>query len=368
MTAQRRGPLTGLRIVEFAAIGPGPFAAMMLADMGADIVRIDRKASKDVGVPPAQLRGRRSIALDLKSDADVELARRLADRADALVEGFRPGVMERLGLGPDALLARNPKLVYGRMTGWGQEGPLADRAGHDINYIAITGALNAIGLRTDKPVIPLNLLGDFGGGSMFLITGLLAAIIESRGSGKGQVVDAAICDGVAALTTFFHALRADEIWSDERESNFIDGGSHFYNVYACADGKHISVGAIEKQFYVELRQRAGLADPAFDAQSDRKAWPDLRDKLAAIFATRTRDEWCALFEGSDACVAPVLDWRESVAHPHNRARDIFIERDGAIEPAPAPRFSRTPSAMAPPGPRPDQDRDAILADWEIATP
>jgi alpha-methylacyl-CoA racemase len=365
MTTSRRGPLSGLRIVEFAAIGPGPFAAMMLADMGADIVRIDRKSSKDVGVPPAQLRGRRSIALDLKSDADVETARRLIDRADALIEGFRPGVMERLGLGPDALIARNPKLVYGRMTGWGQDGPLAHTAGHDINYIAITGALGAIGPRDGAPVIPLNLLGDFGGGSMFLIAGILAGIIEAKSSGKGQVVDAAICDGVATLSTFFHTLLQSGVWRNERESNFLDGAAHFYNVYACADGKHIAVGAIEHQFYAELRRRAGLTDPAFEAQQNPKAWPDLRAKLAAIFTTKTRDEWIAIFEGSDACVAPVLDWREAVGHPHNRVRGMFIERDGKIEPAPSPRFSRTPSQASGKRPAIDEDRESILSDWGV---
>ncbi len=365
MTTERRGPLSGLRIVEFAAIGPGPFAAMMLADMGADIVRIDRKSAKDVGVPPAALRGRRSIALDLKNEADVETARRLIDRADALIEGFRPGVMERLGLGPDDLIRRNPKLVYGRMTGWGQDGPLAQTAGHDINYIAITGALGAIGPRDGAPVIPLNLLGDFGGGSMFLITGLLAAIIEAKTSGQGQVVDAAICDGVATLSSFFHTLLKSGVWRNARESNFLDGAAHFYNVYACADGRHIAVGAIEAQFYAELSQRDGLSAPAFDAHHNPKAWPGLRERLAAIFATKTRDEWCAIFEGSDACVAPVLDWREAAEHPHNRARGVFIERGGGIEPAPAPRFSRTPSEAAPEPSAIDGDRDAILRDWRV---
>ena len=353
------GPLAGFRVVEFAGIGPGPFAAMLLSDMGADVVRIDRPGAvrRAHDIPG---RGRRSVALDLKQPADVAQALALLRQADALIEGFRPGVMERLGLGPDVVQAANPRLVYGRMTGWGQTGPLAHAAGHDINYIAITGALHAIGT-PDTPVPPLNLVGDYGGGSLYLIVGILAALLEAGTSGRGQVVDCAISDNVVNLMATFYGSTAGGGWHDRRAANMLDGGAHFYRTYRCADGKHLSVGAIEPQFYALLRQIAGLADTAFDAQRDPAGWPDLQDKAAAIFATKTRDEWTRLLEGTDACVAPVLSLAEAPNHPHLQARGSFVEVDGIRQPAPAPRFSRTPSAVQ--ASVADQDIGALLTDW-----
>ncbi len=286
------------------------------------------------------------------------------DRADAVVEGFRPGTMERLGLGPDACLARNARLVYGRMTGWGQDGPLAQAAGHDIDYIALSGALHAIGPRDGDPVVPLNVVGDFGGGGMLLAVGVLAALLEARGSGRGQVVDAAMVDGAALLSTMMYGFAANGWWRDARGTNLLDGGAHFYRTYRCADGRHVAIGAIEPAFYATLRERCGLDDPAFDAQMDADAWPALADRLAAMFATRTRDEWCALLEGSDACFAPVLDWHEAPEHPHHRARNAFVEVDGVVQPAPAPRFSRTPAAT----PRARAARPSasdVLAAWSV---
>jgi alpha-methylacyl-CoA racemase len=344
------GPLTGLRIVEFAGIGPGPFACMMLADMGAEVITLDRLgADKDrLGAnrnrKSATGRGRRIVEIDLKDDAARAQAIDLLEHADALIEGFRPGVMERLGLGPDAVHARNPRLVYGRMTGWGQEGPLAQAAGHDINYISVTGALAAIG-PAEKPVPPLNLVGDFGGGALYLVVGVLAALLEAKQSGKGQVVDAAMCDGAASLMTMFFDFMAAGRWGDGRESNFLDGGAHFYGVYECACGHFISIGSIEPQFYALLRQHAGLTDQAFDAQMDREAWPSLKQKLSAIFKSKTREDWCRVMEGTDICFAPVLSLSEAPLHPHMAARKTFVERHGAIQPAPAPRFSRTPSVI-----------------------
>lgn len=363
----RTGPLAGVRIVEFAGIGPGPYAAMLLADMGADIIRVARKDAPAVAANEVLLRNRPGITLDLKQPADVALAMRLLDVADGCIEGFRPGVMERLGLGPEPALRRNPKLVYGRMTGWGQTGPLAHVAGHDINYIAITGALNAIGPADGKPQIPLNLLGDFGGGSTFLVMGLLAGIIEARRSGEGQVVDAAISDGVASLTAMFSWLRSADLWTDQRQANFLDGGAPYYNVYACSDGRHVTVGAIEPGFYAELCRRAGVDDDDIaGAQGDRANWPAFVTRLEAMFRTRTQAEWCELLEGTDACFAPVLDWAQAQAHPHNQARGTFIEVDGVTQPAPSPRFSRTP-ATAVQGPSAhDADRRAVLANWGIA--
>ena len=353
------GPLTGLRVVEFAGIGPGPFAAMLLSDMGADVVRIDRPgATRRANDIPG--RGRRSVALDLKQPADVTQALALLRQADVLIEGFRPGVMERLGLGPDVVQAANPRLVYGRMTGWGQTGPLAQAAGHDINYIAITGALHAIGT-PDTPVPPLNLVGDYGGGSLYLIVGILAALLEARSSGQGQGVDCAISDNVVNLMATFYGISAGGGWQDRRAANMLDGGAHFYRTYRCADGKHLSVGAIEPQFYALLRKIAGMADAAFDALRDQAAWPDLQDKAAAIFATKTRDEWTRLLEGTDACVAPVLSLAEAPEHPHLRARGSFVEVDGVRQPAPAPRFSRTPSAIQ--ASVANQDIAALLTDW-----
>ena len=340
------GPLTGYRIVEFAGIGPGPFACMMLADMGAEVVTLDRVGAMK-NMKSIAGRGRKMVELDLKDASAVGQVLDLLASADALIEGFRPGVMERLGLGPDVVLARNPKLVYGRMTGWGQEGPLAQAAGHDINYISLTGALAAIG-PPDRPVPPLNLVGDFGGGALYIVVGVLAALLEASKSGKGQVVDAAMCDGAASLMSMFFDMTAIGRWSEGREKNFLDGGAHFYGVYECACGHFISIGSIEPQFYALLRELAGLSDPAFDAQMDREAWPMLREKLTQIFKSKTREEWCKIMEGTDICFAPVLTMAEAPNHPHMAARNIFIERHGVTQPAPAPRFSRTPSAIREP--------------------
>jgi len=356
------GPLNGLRILELAGIGPGPFCAMMLADLGAEVIRIDRKAPGFLGGGGTIVdRGRRSLALDIKQPDATAIVLDLVESSDALIEGFRPGVMERLGLGPDVCLARNPRLVYGRMTGWGQTGPLAQAAGHDLNYIAITGALCAMGHADRPPTPPLHLLGDIGGGGMMLALGIVSAVFEARQSGQGQVVDAAICDGVSTLATAYHGMLASGKWTLDRQANMLDGGAPFYGCYACADGKFISVGAIEPQFYALLLERCGLDDPDFQAQWDRAAWPALRGKLERLFATRTRQQWCELLEGSDACFAPVLDFEEARAHPHHRARNSFQETDGIVHPAPAPRFSRTQGA---PGPvtRAGQHTDALLAE------
>jgi alpha-methylacyl-CoA racemase len=345
-TARASGPLAGFRIVEFAGIGPGPFACMMLADMGAEVVTLDRLGAKK-NMKSVAGRGRTVIELDLKDKAAVAQVLELLSSADALIEGFRPGVMERLGLGPDVVLGRNPKLVYGRMTGWGQEGPLAQAAGHDINYISLTGALAAIGTE-DKPVPPLNLVGDFGGGALYLVVGVLAALLEASRSGRGQVVDAAMCDGAASLMSMFFDMSAIGRWVEGREKNFLDGGAHFYGIYECACGNFISIGSIEPQFYALLRQHAGLSDAAFDAQMDRKAWPELKAKLVEVFKTRTREEWCKIMEGTDICFAPILTMAEAPKHPHMAARKVFVERHGVTQPAPAPRFSRTPSAIREP--------------------
>jgi len=339
------GPLAGLKVVEFAGIGPGPFAAMLLADMGADVVRIDRPDAR-VRKNDVTLRGRRIVSLDLKKPEDATAALTMLDRAEVLIEGFRPGVMERLGLGPDVVLGRNPALVYGRMTGWGQDGPKALLAGHDIDYIAITGALAAIG-PAERPVPPLNLLGDFGGGSLYLVMGILAAVLDSRRSGKGQVVDCAISDCVVNLLSMFHGMLSAGTWKTEREANLLDGGAPYYGTYACADGKFVAVGALEPQFYATLRKLGGFDDALFDEQRDPALWPRQKDALAAIFRTRTRDEWCALLEHSDACVAPVLDMAEAPENPHLKARGTFVERDGVVQSAPAPRFTATPSAVPP---------------------
>src|SRR5438445_2370289 len=342
-SARTSGPLTGIRIVEFAGIGPGPFACMMLADMGAEVVTLDRVGARK-NLKSVAGRGRKVVELDLKDKAAIAQVLDLLANADALIEGFRPGVMERLGLGPDIALARNPRLVFGRMTGWGQEGPLAQAAGHDINYISVTGALAAIGT-TEKPVPPLNLVGDFGGGALYLVVGVLAALLEASKSGKGQVVDAAMCDGAASLMSMFFDLAAAGRWVEGRERNFLDGGAHFYGIYKCSCGNFISIGSIEPQFYALLREHTGLTDADFDAQMDRKAWPALKQKLVHVFKTRARDEWCKIMEGTDICFAPVLTMAEAPKHPHNAARNIFVERHGVTQPAPAPRFSRTPSAI-----------------------
>jgi alpha-methylacyl-CoA racemase len=363
-----RGPLRGIRIVEFAGIGPGPFAAMLLADMGADVVRIERP-----GTPPANPRdlvGRSrsgAVQLDLKNPSHREQALQLLAHADALIEGFRPGVMERLGLGPAEVLAANPHLVFGRMTGWGQTGPLRLAAGHDINYISLPGALAAMGEPGAPPPPPLNLVGDYGGGSMYLVMGMLAALLEARQSGQGQVVDAAMCDGVASLMTQFYALSAMGQWTALRSDNLLDGGAPFYGTYACSDGKYLSVGPIEPQFYAVLREKLELTDPVFDRQNDKRAWPAIREKLAQVFATRTRDEWCALLEGTDACIAPILTMAEAPSHPHLAARETFVTHEGIVQPAPAPRFSRTPSAIQSPASVPASPASAVLARWTRAS-
>lgn len=347
------GVLSGLRVVEMGGIGPGPYAAMLLSDMGAEVIRVDRPGGGNtLGANPADIlnRGRQAIAVNLKDPQGVEIVLKLVERADILIEGFRPGVMEKLGLGPDVCLARNPKLAYGRMTGWGQEGPLSQAAGHDINYIALTGALSAIGRAGEAPVPPMNLLGDFGGGALFLVTGLLAAVIEASRSGKGQVVDAAITDGVISLMTVVHGFLATGLWQDKRGENILDGGAPFYDCYQCADGEWVSVGAIEPHFFAQLLQRLELpADiSGFEVQFDRARWPALRAALATAFSRQPRSHWCSLLEGTDTCFAPVLSIREAADHPHNRARQAFIERDGVVQSAPAPRFSRTPSQLQGP--------------------
>ncbi len=362
------GPLTGIKVLEFEAIGPGPFCGMMLADMGADVLLVDRPRNAGLGVGrdrwyDLMARGRRSVTLDLKTPGGVQAALRLAERADALIEGFRPGVMERLGLGPDVLLARNPKLVYGRMTGWGQDGPLAPRAGHDINYIALTGALHAIGRAGEAPVPPLNLVGDFGGGGMFLAFGIACGLLEARASGKGQVVDAAMVDGASVLTTALYGLMAAKRWTETRGENILDSGAPWYDTYETKDGRHVAIGSIEPQFYAELLQRLGIAGETLPAQHDRAGWPVLRERFAAVFRTKTRDEWTAVFEGSDACFAPVLSFSEARAYPHNAARGTFAEPGGIPQPAPAPRFSRTPGEIRSAPPERGQHGKAALADW-----
>jgi alpha-methylacyl-CoA racemase len=345
----RSGPLRGVRIVEIASIGPGPFAAMMLADQGADVIRVERPgdAPLALGARNPLHRGRPEVRLDLKAAAGRELVLRLVDAADGLIEGFRPGVMERLGLGPEELLARNPRLVYGRMTGYGQDGPLAGVAGHDINYLSIAGALGAFRRRGERPLAPLNVVADFGGGGMLLAFGLVAGLLEARASGRGQVVDAAMVDGTAALTALFHGLRAAGMWSDEPGTNWLDSGAHFYEVYATADGGHVAVGALEPQFYAELLRRLEL-DPAEFPQWERERWPELKHRLAEVFAARTRAEWAERLEGAEACATPVLGLDEAPGHPHNVARGTFVAGDGGVvQPAPAPRFSRTPGGVAP---------------------
>jgi len=358
----RQGPLTGLKIVEFAGIGPGPFCGMLLSDLGADVVRIDRKGQGRGAPSDITSRGRRSVALDLKTPEAVEACLKLMDKADAVIEGFRPGVMERLGLGPEVALKRNPKLVFGRMTGWGQTGPYAMAAGHDMNYIAITGALHAIGTE-DKPVPPLNLVGDFGGGALYLAFGLLAGVIQARESGKGQVIDCAMSDGAASLMAMFYGFKAAGMWKDERRSNLLDGGAHFYDTYQCSDGKWVSIGSIEPQFYALLLEKTGINDPEFQKQHDRSAWPELRRKLAHVIAQKTQAEWTEIMGGTDVCFAPILDLDEAPKHPHNAARQTFVDIGGVVQPAPAPRFSATPGAIQGPPPAIGaHDREA-LSDW-----
>jgi alpha-methylacyl-CoA racemase len=363
------GPLAGVKVVELAGIGPGPMCAMLLADLGATVLRIDRREPVELGIRrPLEfnllLRNRLSVALDLKRPEDVALVLRLTDRADALIEGFRPGVTERLGLGPEACIARNPRLVYGRMTGWGQQGPLAHAAGHDINYIALTGALHATGRAGQPPSVPLNLLGDYAGGSLYLAFGLLAGIIEARGSGRGQVVDAAIVDGTAHLLTSFHGLLAMGAFREERGTNIVDSGAYFYDVYECADGGWVSVGPIEGRFHDALLAALGIDPAEIGAQMNPEAWPRGKALLAARFRTRTRAQWCELLEGTDACFAPVLSLSEAPQHPHMRARGTYVEVGGVTQPAAAPRFSRTPAATpVPPRPTTPANAAAALAGW-----
>jgi alpha-methylacyl-CoA racemase len=343
--APASGPLRGVRVLEFAGIGPGPFASMLLADMGADVLCINRPGQTKLDARNFVQRGRTTIELDLKQPDDLAKVRDLIAAADVLIEGFRPQVMERLGLGPDDAFARNPRIVYGRMTGWGQTGPLARVAGHDINYIAITGGLDAFRASAGEPVSPLNLVGDYGGGALYLVVGVLAAYIEAQRSGQGQVVDAAMCDGVSSMLTMFHSMRATEYWTDAPRANLLDGGAPYYRPYECKDGEYIAVGALEPQFYAKLREIAGMSHAIFDGQADRSAWATQQSEMAAIFKTKNRDEWCALFDSSDACVAPVVSLADAPNHPHLAARETFVERDGYLQPAPAPRFSRTASAI-----------------------
>lgn len=363
------GPLAGCRVIEMAGIGPAPFGAMLLADMGADVIRVDRAdaVSDDLRPDLARLdvvgRGRRSIGVDLKDPAGVELVLRLVAAADVLVEGFRPGVMERIGLGPVECRARNSALVYGRMTGWGQQGPLAQTAAHDINFIALTGALALIGRRGQPPTPPVNLVADYGGGGMLLAFGLVCALLEARDSGVGQVVDASMLDGTALLTTPFHAMVGKGQWRLDRGVNLLDSGAPFYDDYECADGQYVALGAIEPKFYAVLREKLGLADdPLFDDQYERSNWPLMKQRVAEIVGRRTRDEWCRLLDGSDACFAPVLTITEAPNHPHNRERATYVAPGGIVQPAPAPRFDRTPGAVDRPPPCPGQHTEAILAE------
>jgi len=365
------GPLSGYRIIEMAGIGPGPFCAMMLADMGADIVRLDRATgrTRSIDIDPkldAAARGRRSMALDLKNPAAVPAVLRLCREADGLIEGFRPGVMERLGLGPDACLGANPRLVYGRMTGWGQTGPLADRAGHDINYLALSGSLYMFGRAEERPCAPLNLVADMGGGGLLLAFGMLAALLERQRSGLGQVVDAAMVEGAALLATSIYTQKAAGWWKPERGANLLDSGAHFYDVYATRDGRYMAVGAIEPQFYAQLLRGLGLDAAALPAQMDRDAWPAMKRRFADLFATRSRDDWCALFEGTDACVSPVLSPDEAAAHAHARFRGTFRDSHGVRHPAPAPRFSRSQLEPAAVPPHPGEHSEAVLRDFGYA--
>ncbi len=367
MDERSAGPLAGIRVLELAGIGAAPFGAMLLADMGADVVRVDRTAGAGLGAPAATdllARGRRSVAVDLKHPEGALVARRLVDAADVLVEGWRPGVAERLGLDPGGCLARNPRLVYGRMTGWGQEGPLAGSVGHDIDYAAVAGALHGIGT-PDQPVVPLNYLADFGGGGAFLAFGVVCALLERERSGRGQVVDAAMVDGVAVLGAMVHGLLAAGAWTDRREANLLDGGAPFYRCYATADGGHVAVGALEPRFYAALLDGVGL-DPADWPQDDPGRWPALRAALAARFATADRATWADRFAGTDACVAPVLSLVEARSHPHLTARATFVEHEGLVQPAPAPRLSRTPGALSRPPVLPGQHTDEILAETGLS--
>ncbi|MFD4788422.1 CaiB/BaiF CoA transferase family protein [Streptomyces sp. NPDC058459] len=366
-TTPERGPLDGVRVVELAGIGPGPFAAMLLADLGADVVRVDRPGGPGLGIDPAHdvtNRNKRSVVVDLKDPDGVARVLDFAERADILIEGYRPGVAERLGVGPADCHARNPRLVYGRMTGWGQDGPLAARAGHDVGYIAVTGTLGMIGRPGEPPALPANLLGDFAGGSLYLVVGVLAALHHARATGTGQVVDAAIVDGTAHLSAMIHGMLAAGAWQDRRAANLLDGGCPYYGTYETADGRYMAVGALEARFYAEFLRLLGL-DGLADAHHDPARWPDLRESVAARFKSRTRAEWTARFEGTDACVAPVLSLREAPHHPHLAARATFTEHDGLVQPAPAPRFSATPTAVRTGPALPGTGAEDVARDWDL---
>jgi alpha-methylacyl-CoA racemase len=362
--SNKGGALAGVKVLEFAGLGPGPFAGTMLSDMGADVVRIAREGAADPSPERTDARGRRTIGLDLKQPSAIATCLSLAERAEIVFEGFRPGVMERLGLGPDAMHARNPALVYGRMTGWGQTGPYAPFAGHDINYLALTGALHAIGTE-EKPIPPINLVADYGGGGMFLLAGMLAALLHARATGQGQVVDASIVDGAAYLMSLFYGMKSVGTWVDRRRANLLDGGAPFYDTFRCADGKFVSIGSIEPQFYALLVEKTGAEAVLPQPQMDRASWPEMQQALRDIFATKTRDAWCAIMEHTDICFAPVLSMSEAPLHPHNVARETFVNEGGFVQPAPAPRFSETPSAIRwPPAPI-ERDASSVLASWEI---
>jgi len=358
------GPLQGLRIVEMAGIGPGPVCGMLLADLGAEVIVVDRKGGVPLAAQPnldLSRRGKHSIAVDLKQPGAAEVVLRLVERADGLIEGFRPGVMERLGLAPRVCLARNPRLVYGRLTGWGQQGPLAHAAGHDLNYVALSGILYHGGHREAPPSIPPTVVGDIGGGAMFMALGLLSGILRARETGQGQVVDAAITDGCAVMATLMHAVRLQGLWADHRQANFLDGGAHWYDCYQCADGEWVSIGALEPQFYQLLLEKCGLSGQGLEtAQMDTRRWPELKQKFAAMFRTKTRSQWCQLLEGTDVCFAPVLNLGEAMEHPHNRARGTYVEMSGVRQPAPAPRFSATPGQIGRTPPAVGADTPQVL--------
>lgn len=363
LSGRKQGPLKGLKIVEMVGVGPGPFCGMMLADMGADVVRVDRLEHKGGSTRMDVLnRSRRSISVNLKTAEGIATTKRLIAQADALIEGYRPGVMERLGLGPEVCNALNQRLVYGRITGWGQQGPLAQTPGHDINFIALTGALHAMGSK-ETPIPPLNLIADFGGGGMLLAFGVLAALLEARVSGRGQVVDAAMMDGAALLMSMIYGYQAKGRWSEERQANLFDGGAHFYSVYECADGQFLGVGAVEPQFYALMLELMGMDRDTFSDQWNEAEWPRFRNALARTFRTKTRDEWDAIFAGTDACVSPVLSMSEVASHPHNRARQVFSNVEGVVMPSPAPRFSRTPGAITSPPVLAGEHSEEVLADW-----
>lgn len=359
------GPLQGVKIIEFAGIGPGPFAGMLLSDMGAEVLRIDRQQGLLDGAVDITARGRKSVCLNLRKPSAIEAVKEIIGAADALIEGYRPGVMEKLGLGPEVLCALNPRLVYGRMTGWGQDGPLAQSAGHDINYISLSGALDMIGPK-EKPVPPLNLVGDYGGGALYLAMGICAALFEAQRSGKGQIIDCAITDGTASLMAMFYGFSQSGFLAHGRDSNMLDGGAHFYGAYETADEKFISLGPIEPQFYAILRDVAGLADDAFEAQYDAAKWPELKEKLADVIKTKTRDEWDALLAGTDACYAPVLSLKEAKDNPHNKARDIITHQFGIDQPNVAPRFSRTPSTIQGPPVKAGEHNESGLIGWGLS--